>query len=232
MQNQSNYLTKDRIFSETLFYYLLLSIILFISNQFIPKGDDVLMINGLHTEFLDRLFVALTHLGNGLLFLPLILYACFINYRLALSGLCIWLGHGIICLISKRVLFPDFKRPAAVIDNSLLYFVDGLPVYQHYSFPSGHTATIFCVAIFATLVFKNRLLSIFAMLLALSVGISRIYLVQHFLEDVVAGALIGCVTSFVVYFQFGVGRFPPWMNSRLIIPKKRKKVRYPSPTFS
>jgi membrane-associated phospholipid phosphatase len=232
MQNHSNYLTQDRIFSETLFYYLLISITLFIINQFIPKGDDVLMINGLHTEFMDHLFVTLTHLGNGLLFLPLILYACFISYRLALSGIFIWVGHGLICLISKRVLFPGFKRPAAVIDNSLLHLVDGLPVYHHYSFPSGHTATIFCIAIFATLVFKNRLLSIFLMVLALSVGISRVYLAQHFLEDVVAGALIGCVTSFVVYFQFGVGRFPPWMNSRLVLTKKRKKERYPSPTLT
>jgi len=204
-------------FSEILFYYLIVISLFYILNLFNIKGQEVILINGLHTESLDLFFSFITEFGNGLLFAPIILLIAFRSYRYAFLGISVWAMHGLLCLIFKRLFFSDFKRPAALLDHSLLHFVDGVNVHHHYSFPSGHTATIFCLAVFVSLVYKNRLLTFGMLLLAIVVGCSRIYLLQHFLEDVLAGAVVGAITSFSFYHYFTFTRFPPWMNSNLSV---------------
>jgi membrane-associated phospholipid phosphatase len=44
------------------------------------------------------------------------------------------------------------------------------------------------------------------------VGISRLYLLQHFYEDVYAGAIVGMLISFVVYYGN-----EKWKNKRITI---------------
>ncbi|MFN7792581.1 MAG: phosphatase PAP2 family protein, partial [Cyclobacteriaceae bacterium] len=50
---------------------------------------------------------------------------------------------------------------------------------------------------------------------ALVVGYSRVYLLQHFLVDVAAGASIGVVTTYLLWRYFETAKFPSWMNNRL-----------------
>jgi membrane-associated phospholipid phosphatase len=204
-------------FAEILFYYLIVLTLVYLLNLFNDKGQEVLVINGFHNVQLDFFFSHITELGNGLLFLPVIIVVAFKSYRLAILGTAVWAMHGLCCLVMKRVVFPDFKRPVALIDNSLLHFPEGVKVHYHYSFPSGHTATIFCLAVFVSLIYKNRLLSIVMIIVALVVGCSRIYLLQHFLEDVLAGAVLGSAISFSFYQYFIATKFPPWMNSNLSV---------------
>lgn len=220
---------KNDRFSETLFYYLVVISFFYVLNLFNIKGQEVILINGLHNQSLDVFFRTITEFGNGILFAPLILLIAFRSYRMALMGIAVWATHGLLCLILKRFLFSGFKRPAALLDNTLLHFVDGVNVHHHYSFPSGHTATIFCLAVFVALVYKNRLLAFSMMLLAVVVGCSRIYLLQHFLEDVLAGAAVGAMTTFSFYHYFTVTRFPPWMNSNF---SELLRSRFPKPSQS
>ncbi len=216
-------------YTEIFLYYLILIASLFIINLFIKKGEEVLWINGKNTPSLDTFFSLITLLGHGILFLPIILYTCFQSYRLSIAGVCMCIAHGLICLILKRGLFHNFKRPAALLNHDLLHFVEGVPINFSHSFPSGHTATIFCLAVFVSLVLKNRMVSLLMMIIALLVAYSRIYLVQHFLEDVIAGAIIGSATSFFLYQQFTSRKFPPWMNSRLRLNwRQRKSIIQPT----
>jgi membrane-associated phospholipid phosphatase len=66
------------------------------------------------------------------------------------------------------------------------------------SFPSGHTTSVFAFMAFLSIITKNKLFSILYLLMAIFAAYSRMYLAQHFLEDVITGSIIGVVTAFVV----------------------------------
>jgi membrane-associated phospholipid phosphatase len=65
------------------------------------------------------------------------------------------------------------------------------------SFPSGHAAVAFGYAMFALLGRRRAALPGFAA--AVLVGISRVYLGEHYPSDIAGGAIIGCAVAATVY---------------------------------
>lgn len=165
----------------------------------VPKGDDVLWINGHHHNFLDQFFTYVTYLGDGIVFVPITLLLFFAHWRIALTSAAIGIFHGLICYILKEGVFPGALRPRNVLDNNLLHFVPGIDVHGLHSFPSGHTATAFAFTFFLSLYLRNGLATFGLWVIALLVGYSRIYLLHHFLMDVAAGAVVGVVTTWVCW---------------------------------
>lgn len=68
---------------------------------------------------------------------------------------------------------------------------------QDHSFPSGHTTAIFSV-VSPYILFVPHL-SFILIPLAVSVGISRIYLGLHYPSDVIAGAFLGAITALICF---------------------------------
>ena len=69
-----------------------------------------------------------------------------------------------------------------------------------YSFPSGHTGSSFAAA---TAIFLwNKKWGIPALILALVIALSRVYLFVHYPTDVMAGALLGVLCAVAVAFVF------------------------------
>ncbi len=197
---------------------------LFVLSVIIPKGRDVLFINGHHNPFADFFFKAFTNLGDGLVFVPIILALLFVRYRYAIIALIIALAHGLLANAFKRGMFPNAIRPRRFLGDDLIHFVPGVDVHSVHSFPSGHTATAFCLALFLALLLNNRTHSMLLLAAAILVGYSRIYLAQHFLIDVAAGAIIGSFTTFITWEIFRSNRTPHWMNQRLkLFPKRRNE---------
>ena len=66
-----------------------------------------------------------------------------------------------------------------------------------FSFPSGHSSASFAasVAIFC----NNKKYGAFALVLALLIAFSRLYLYLHFPSDVLAGSIIGSVCGYISY---------------------------------
>lgn len=64
------------------------------------------------------------------------------------------------------------------------------------SFPSGHAAASFCAAVVLLVRFKWK--GIPALILAILLALSRLYLCVHYLTDVLCGAVIGAVIGFAV----------------------------------
>ena len=94
-------------------------------------------------------------------------------------------------------------RPMTLIGEAhYAYFIDGFTHVGNASFPSGHTATAFGTALLLSVFTKNKKYSLLYLFAALLVAYSRIYLGQHFLQDVLAGALIGVPVALIVYFVF------------------------------
>jgi undecaprenyl-diphosphatase len=63
-----------------------------------------------------------------------------------------------------------------------------------FSFPSGHTMTAF--AVWASLASAIPTLSLPYLLLAILIGLSRIFLGLHYPTDVLVGALLGSAIGF------------------------------------
>jgi membrane-associated phospholipid phosphatase len=197
---------------------------LLLTAALVHKGDDVLWINGNHSLLLNGLFYSITNLGDGLIFVPITIVLLFVRFQYALVSATAGVLHGIICSVLKHQFFSATPRPAAIISHDLLYFIPGVDVHSHHSFPSGHTATIFCAVFLLSLIFQHRLLSISLLIIALLVGYSRIYLLQHFLIDVVGGALVGTITTFILWTVFEKNN-RNWMNSRIELQVRQPQVQ-------
>ncbi|KAI5168348.1 diacylglycerol diphosphate phosphatase / phosphatidate phosphatase [Pancytospora epiphaga] len=100
---------------------------------------------------------------------------------------------------------PDFFDRLKV-DADGKYLRNGHTIEEaRKSFPSGHTSSAFCAAAFsiytASLYFRSRIVlfifTIFAFLLAIGVGYTRIYDNRHFMSDVFVGAIVGVLCAVI-----------------------------------
>ncbi len=162
----------------------------------VPYSDEILFFNDLRIEPFNALFRFFTHCGEIWAFLVFGIAALFWKPR---YGLMIAL-LGLLCLPVGYVL-KDF----IAVDRPLTFFEKKEAVGQvvlvpdiqlnrgQTSFPSGHTMAGFALYSLLTLMAgrKHQRWGIFFAFMAIFVGISRIFLVQHFLADVLGGALIG-----------------------------------------
>jgi undecaprenyl-diphosphatase len=105
------------------------------------------------------------------------------------------LGATIPAHILKRVLRR--KRPTITIPGWVALDADP----DAFSFPSGHTATSFGVAL--TLLACHSVLAGPALVLATAIGLSRVYLGAHYPLDVMAGALLGGFGALVCRLLLG-----------------------------
>lgn len=194
--------------------FFLVVVLLLTANMFIPYGEDILLINGHHHAVLDLMSPWITELGNGLYYLPVLAIMLFTRFRWAMLISLAGIFHGIAVFVLKRLMFPGALRPAGLLDKALLHFVPGVKVHATLSFPSGHTATAFAFLLIISLYLNNRWLTLFFALLALLAGLSRIYLLQHFLIDVAAGAAIGTTSAWAAW-QMLKNKTWPWLDWHL-----------------
>jgi membrane-associated phospholipid phosphatase len=168
---------------------------------FYKKGAIELIINAYHHPVLDDFFRMITHLGDGLiLIIPIILFIfhkyCYL-VLLTLSTLI----HLVLVHIGKKWIFQGMPRPAEFFKDISFYEVPGIQLHHWGSFPSGHTTTAFMLASFFYLVLPKKIkIHAFLMGIASIVGLSRVYLMQHFLMDIWAGAILGVVSTLAAYF--------------------------------
>jgi membrane-associated phospholipid phosphatase len=103
----------------------------------------------------------------------------------------------------KHFIFPGFDRPVEFLKAvSDLYLVQGIDLYNHFSFPSGHTATALAIFSMLAIISNRKWLKLLFLLSAWIVSFSRIYLSQHFLEDILFGSLLGILAVIIFYWYF------------------------------
>ncbi|WP_409772212.1 phosphatase PAP2 family protein [Thermaurantimonas sp.] len=162
---------------------------------FFDKVELHLALNSWKHPLSDVFFKFITHLGDGLIFLPFILYFGLKKNR---EYFLLYSTAAVITLIvtalGKSVLFPNIDRPILEIGADKLKLVEGVRMHKKYSFPSGHTMAAFAFWSLVAVIAPKKLGYLFA-LIAILVGISRVYLSQHFIPDVAAGGLLGILIS-------------------------------------
>lgn len=179
-------------------YLVVLSTIIVLTNH----GDIVLWINARHTVQGDFFFKYWTYLGDGILLGAIALYFLFTNmFRFYFMLVAIALQTAFVHIF-KQWLYAGDPRPKTFFADSIdqLNFVEGVTVRGYDSFPSGHTATAFAMAMVLIYISKNMYLRFLLFVSAILVGVSRIYILQHFGRDVFFGSLFG-ILSVVLAWQ-------------------------------
>ena len=155
-------------------------------------------INRHHNSLSDSFFRYVTLLGEDTVWLGLFSYFVFEKYVKGIDNnqaikvlLISWLSKVLVSVSLKNIF--NYPRPIEVYQHSsqAIHLVDGVTMHHWQSFPSGHTMTAFAFACVLLFVSNKKYLTIIALLIAMLVGYSRMYLFQHFPRDVFAGSVLG-----------------------------------------
>ena len=167
---------------------------------FFPAKVLFFQLNSIHTLYLDTFFQNYTLLGDGVFSIAIFLMLLLADkITVALQIITGYLFSGIISQVFKHLI--NAPRPHAIISNmEYPYFIEGVTYSGMNSFPSGHTASVFALAVLLALNTNDKRISLIYLVTAIITGYSRIYLGQHFLADVVTGALIGTLSALLVYW--------------------------------
>ncbi len=204
--------------------FLLFFLLTTIALVLVEKGDLVLFFSGNRTIWGDFFFKWITHWGDGLLIVAVAILFLFYRFRLSIALACLGLSVMLISFISKSIFSLD--RPLPYFQKrgleEQLSLVAGVDVHTGAtSFPSGHTMAAFALFAFLSFILvRKKWLGIIFFTLALLVGLSRVYLAQHFLQDVYLGSLLGVgLAMFWAFYQKKWQR--DWLDSSL---RRRKHL--------
>lgn len=160
-------------------------------------------INSNHTAFGDRLMPVLSAYGRGdcitIVLCSLILIPALRNkFYLITAGI---FGVLISIPIYYLKLFFACPRPITVFGLNKVHTVPWLENLHNNSFPSGHTLGAFGFFLFICFWMpkKHEAWGAFFFALALGVGVSRLYLGQHFFKDIYFGSIFGVVITTGIY---------------------------------
>lgn len=192
----------------------------------VDKGDVILFFANNRTDALNSFFLFCTYIGEGYVYLIATVVLLFIGYSRSLA---IFVNAVLVLLISQGLKgFFEHERPKRYFDNLL-----GEPDLPNYipdvelldgwttSFPSGHTTSAFAFYTLLAFFIPNKWAKMFCLLLAALVGLSRMYLVQHFLKDITTGMLTGFLIALVVYW--GHATLSPTFTSRRLSWRRGKR---------
>lgn len=162
------------------------------------KKDSFILINGFYNPSLDYFFQYVTYLGDGLIYIPIVLYCLFLNRRFLVPVLAAIVICTVLTHFLKRIVFPDELRPVSLeVEKVIIHKIEGVPLHRQHSFPSGHTSTAFTMALLLASIMKRKIWAYILPMVAFLVGYSRVYLAQHFVTDVTVGMLIGIVSAYL-----------------------------------
>lgn len=183
-------------------------------------GDTLRWLNEhRHTAF-DFIFPYVTYLGDWVFMCLVVLVLIFYRWRVALVFFITAITMLITSSFLKMIVFPEAQRPSVFFEDFSVFLpLDGIILQTLYSFPSGHTMAAFMMATFLSLVIVAKRWSAVFLTLAILTAISRMYLLQHFLRDILAGSIVGILIAVVMVFSFR-----KFMSKGIDQSKIRKRV--------
>ena len=151
--------------------------------------------NALQCNFLDLLMPIVSFIGGGVIWVIFGLIVLFFrNFRL--NGIRLLAAFIITVLITEFVIKPLFMRERPFMLNTEHILIVSEPFGS--SFPSAHSSSSFAAAIQFFGVSKKA--GIAAIIAALLVAFSRLYLYVHFPTDVLTGIFIGVIFGLLTFF--------------------------------
>ncbi|NLL92945.1 MAG: phosphatase PAP2 family protein [Clostridiales bacterium] len=153
-------------------------------------------IQNIRCDFLDKLMVAITSLGDaGIVWIVIAVILLFIKkYRKI--GITIILAITFSLIFTNGIIKPlvDRERPFTYVNDIILL----IATPTDSSFPSGHSSASFAAA---TAIFCwNKKYGICAYVLAGAIAFSRMYIFVHFPTDVGVGMILGIIYGIMAFF--------------------------------
>jgi undecaprenyl-diphosphatase len=145
------------------------------------------------TLFLDKIMPIISFLGNaGLIWIAagIVMTATKKHRKM---GIAVLLSLVLCALFGNILIKPLIGRIRPCDINGDIVLLIKRP--HDFSFPSGHTMASFGAAV--TMLIYNRKIGAAAILLAVLIGFSRLYLYVHYPSDVLAGAVLGTIMAFI-----------------------------------
>ncbi len=163
----------------------------------------------IHTPIIDILMCGITRLGDAGMIWILLCIVLLLMPKTRKSGMVLLAALLADLLICNVILKPTIQRirPFDVITDIELLVKRPLD----YSFPSGHTAASF-TSVMALYLAGEKKLWIPALVLAVLIAFSRLYLYVHYPTDVLGGMIIGVISGALGY----------WLVQKAEESKKRK----------
>lgn len=199
--------------------------------KILPLERDLFFaLNGSDSVFLDNIMWTVT---GRFIWGPLLLFMLFLFFyktplRESLLVVFIFVLLFTACdQVASSFFKPVFERFRPTHHPDFMDMVDIVNGYRggRFGFISSHATNSFGLAVFLSLLFKNRWLTLSVLLWALVNSYSRIYLGVHFISDIVAGMIVGSLLAFLLYklYQWIRYRFfviPQYRLRRSVYPEK------------
>ncbi len=165
----------------------------------------LLMLNGSESAFLDWVVMTLTDAKTWIPLYLSLLYVVIKTNRntravlliMAAAGLCVLLAG----TIDDEIVKPLVARWRPTHDPQIGSLVDVVDGYRggNYGFFSAHASNTFSIALFFSLLMRQRLLTIGLVLWSLTNCWTRMYLGVHYPGDITVGLLWGALVGYTVY---------------------------------
>ena len=148
--------------------------------------------NFIKNPFFDIVMPKITSLGDAGLIWILCGVVLLFSKKYRKGGIVLLMALALGAVLGNMILKPFFARPRPchiVKDIEML-----ISVPKGYSFPSGHTLSSMTGAYILTYI--NKKFGYFAVVLAILIAFSRMYLYVHFFTDIIGGTVIAFIISY------------------------------------
>ncbi|WP_448697300.1 phosphatase PAP2 family protein [Mucilaginibacter sp. AW1-3] len=192
--------------------YLFILLPCLIIKLLFSKSQIYFTVNGWHFALGDQFFTWYTHMGDGLTCVAITLILLCFNYR---WGFLMGTSYAITSILAQGIKFI-FNAPRPIIyfkdEVSRMYLVKGVEMLETHSFPSGHSISAFSMGVILTYITPKKSWGLLFLGVAFLVAYSRVYLSEHFFEDVTVGSAVGV---FITIFWL------TWIEGKAFIHTKK-----------
>lgn len=182
------------------------------------ERDLFFVLNGSDSLILDNIMWTLS---GRFVWIPLFLFIIFIlfyktprkqGFLVALFLILVFVASD---QVSSSLFKPFFERFRPTHHPDFKEFVDIVNSYRggRYGFISGHATNSFGLAVFLSLVFRYRWLTILSLFWATLNSYTRIYLGVHFISDIIAGMVVGTLLAILSYYLLLLAKKKLFKNS-------------------
>jgi membrane-associated phospholipid phosphatase len=194
---------KSSLFDWCNYLFWVLALLIIIQTD---KLSLHLYFNSFHSKIGDVIMPHFTNVGDGLVLLLLAFFVfLFRSKKLALILFIAFLISSGLVQFLKHFVFENHMRPMYVFQNVKgFHQIKDFHYHMSQSFPSGHSTSSFVLFTFIAMNFaKTWKTQIICFIGALFFAFTRVYLSQHYFEDMFAGAMIGflCMKYTQVFLQ-------------------------------